>query len=89
MESERMLHPFIDNKGVEIQNEVVKEEKNYALIIVLIENGMNSTSNFGSFKDIYGILMSETIQASMGPQELTFKLVSMDLNGDFSSTDFE
>ena len=27
MESERMLHPIIDNKGVEIQNEVVKEEK--------------------------------------------------------------
>lgn len=89
MESERMLHPFIDNKGVEIQNEVVKEEKNYALIIVLIENGMNSTSNFGSYKDFYGILMPETIQASKGPQKLTFKLVNMDLNGDFSSTDFE
>ena len=54
-----------------------------------VQNGMNSTSNFGSYKDVYGILVPETIQASMGPQELTFKLVSMDLNSDFSSTDFE
>ena len=27
MESERLMHPVIDQKGVDTQNEVVKEEK--------------------------------------------------------------
>jgi zinc protease len=35
MESERMLHPIIEQDGVDTQNEVVKEEKRFVLTISL------------------------------------------------------
>lgn len=37
LESERLMHPVIDQKGVDTQNEVVKEEKDYVLTINLME----------------------------------------------------
>jgi len=38
MESERMLHPVINQIGVKTQNEVVKEEKDFAMIIAHTDN---------------------------------------------------
>ena len=37
MESERLMHPVINQIGVDTQNEVVKEEKDYVLITNLME----------------------------------------------------
>jgi predicted Zn-dependent peptidase len=73
MESERMLHPVIDQKGLETQQEVVKEEKRmrvdnspYGKLISTVEENIfkvhpYKTSVIGTMKDLDAATLEDVI----------------------------
>jgi len=73
MESERMLHPIIDQKGLETQQEVVKEEKRmrvdnspYGKLISTVEENIfkvhpYKTSVIGTMKDLDAATLEDVI----------------------------